>query len=204
MTPEDGGDLPPDSGRSTTLPAAHPAGASQRRWVGQHCWWGRGSSSPGCSASSATPCCSACSVCSGEADLYNAAFVIPDYLFFLMAGGYLTITFLPILSRHIAAGDDEGEWRSFVAVFRPVALVMIGLTVLAMIWARPLVEFLYRSFRSIRPRSPDRPGAGWCCRRRCSSCLARCSWRCNTPVSDSSSPRWRRSSTTWRSSPAVR
>ncbi len=83
---------------------------------------------------------------SGEADLYNAAFVIPDYLFFLMAGGYLTITFLPILSRHIAAGDEEGEWRSFVAVFRPVALVMIGLTVLAMIWARPLVEFLYRSF----------------------------------------------------------
>ena len=83
---------------------------------------------------------------SGEADLYNAAFVIPDYLFFLMAGGYLTITFLPILSRHIAAGDDEGEWRSFVAVFRPVALVMIGLTALAMIWARPLVEFLYRSF----------------------------------------------------------
>jgi putative peptidoglycan lipid II flippase len=83
---------------------------------------------------------------SGEADLYNAAFVIPDYLFFLMAGGYLTITFLPILSRHIAAGDEEGEWRSFVAVFRPVALVMTGLTVLAMIWARPLVEFLYRSF----------------------------------------------------------
>ncbi len=47
-----------------------------------------------------------------------------------MAGGYLTITFLPILSRHIAAGDEEGEWRSFVAVFRPVALVMIGLTAL--------------------------------------------------------------------------
>jgi putative peptidoglycan lipid II flippase len=83
---------------------------------------------------------------SGEADLYNAAFVIPDYLFFLMAGGYLTITFLPILSRHIAADDDEGEWRSFVAVFRPVALAMTALTVVAMIWARPLVDFLYPSF----------------------------------------------------------
>ena len=145
MTPEDGGHLPPDSGRhgpspprirrrfATTMGRAAllvGTGILISRLLG----FVRNAVLLGVLGRS------------GEADLYNAAFVIPDYLFFLMAGGYLTITFLPILSRHIAADDDEGEWRSFVAVFRPVALVMIGLTALAMIWARPLVEFLYRSF----------------------------------------------------------
>ncbi|MDH4308402.1 MAG: murein biosynthesis integral membrane protein MurJ, partial [Acidimicrobiia bacterium] len=33
-----------------------------------------------------------------DTDLYNAAFTIPDYLFFLMAGGYLSITLIPLLT----------------------------------------------------------------------------------------------------------
>ena len=33
-----------------------------------------------------------------QTDLYVAAFSIPDYLFFLMAGGYLSITLVPILT----------------------------------------------------------------------------------------------------------
>ena len=41
------------------------------------------------------------------ADLYAEAFLIPDYLFFLMAGGYLSITLVPILSRFHAADDDS-------------------------------------------------------------------------------------------------
>ena len=145
MTSEDGGDHPPDSGRSQ-----HSSPRTSRRFART---MGRAAVLVGTGILISrllgfvrNSVLLGVLGLSSEADLYNAAFVIPDYLFFLMAGGYLTITFLPILSRHIAAGDEEGEWRSFVAVFRPVALVMIGLTVLAMIWARPLVEFLYRSF----------------------------------------------------------
>ncbi len=145
MTPGDGGDLPPDSGhfQPPQPPRRKRAGTTMGRaallvgagiLVSRLLGFVRNSVLLGVLG------------LSGEADLYNAAFVIPDYLFFLMAGGYLTITFLPILSRHIAVDDDEGEWRSFVAVFRPVALAMTALTVVAMIWARPLVDFLYPSF----------------------------------------------------------
>src|SRR5690606_28365433 len=51
-----------------------------------------------------------------EADLYQAAFTIPDFLFFLMAGGYLTLTFVPIVSRHLAAGEEDEANRSFTAI----------------------------------------------------------------------------------------
>ena len=78
-----------------------------------------------------------------EADLYTAAFAIPDYLFFLMAGGYLTITFVPILSRHLAQDDGEAANRSFTAVFRVVVAAMAVLTVATMLVARPLTEAVF-------------------------------------------------------------
>ena len=76
-------------------------------------------------------------------DIYFAAFFIPDLLFYLMAGGYMTITFIPILSRYFVDGDEEGAWRSFAAVVRPVTVLMTALTFLTIIFARPLVELLF-------------------------------------------------------------
>jgi putative peptidoglycan lipid II flippase len=75
-----------------------------------------------------------------EADLYTAAFAIPDFLFFLMAGGYLTITFVPIITRHLASGDTAEANRSFTAVARVVAGLMLIVTGATMLFARPLTE----------------------------------------------------------------
>lgn len=76
-------------------------------------------------------------------DIYFAAFFIPDLLFYLMAGGYMTITFIPILSRYFVDDDEDGAWRSFAAVVRPVVVVMTALTVATIVFARPLVELLF-------------------------------------------------------------
>jgi len=76
-------------------------------------------------------------------DIYFAAFFIPDLLFYLMAGGYMTITFIPILSRYFVDEDEEGAWRSFAAVVRPVVVVMTALTIATIVFARPLVELLF-------------------------------------------------------------
>lgn len=78
-----------------------------------------------------------------ETDLYRAAFTIPDYLFFLMAGGYLTITFVPIVSRHMANNDPAAVNRSFTAVFKVMAILMGILTVTAAVFARPITEALF-------------------------------------------------------------
>src|SRR5690606_21361162 len=78
-----------------------------------------------------------------EADLYQAAFTVPDFLFFLMAGGYLTLTFVPIVSRHLAAGEEDEANRSFTAIARVVGGLMLAATAVTTIWARPLSERVF-------------------------------------------------------------
>ena len=46
-------------------------------------------------------------------DSYVTAFFIPELLNHFLAGGFLSITFIPIFQRYLAAGDSEGAWRSF-------------------------------------------------------------------------------------------
>jgi putative peptidoglycan lipid II flippase len=80
------------------------------------------------------------------ADLFQDAFTIPDILFYLMAGGFLSITLIPILVRHLSEGDERETWRAFAAVFRPLAVAMLVLTVIAMMLARPIVNAVFPEF----------------------------------------------------------
>ncbi|MCA9537791.1 MAG: murein biosynthesis integral membrane protein MurJ [Myxococcales bacterium] len=68
-----------------------------------------------------------------EADVYWTAFVLPDFLNYLLAGGVLSIVFIPMFQRYLAAGDEEGGWRAFSAI----ANVLTGLLLLATaaLWA---------------------------------------------------------------------
>ncbi|MGB8362794.1 MAG: murein biosynthesis integral membrane protein MurJ [Acidimicrobiia bacterium] len=78
-----------------------------------------------------------------EADLYFAAFTIPDLLNYLLAGAYLTITLVPILSRHLERGDNDAASRSFTSVFRFVAWAIVGLTAVMWLLATPLVHLAF-------------------------------------------------------------
>lgn len=83
-----------------------------------------------------------------EGDLYRDAFLIPDFLNYLLAGAYLTITLIPILSRHLEQDDREGASQAFTSVFRFVGWAILGLTVLIWLAADPLVSLLF-------PQVPD-------------------------------------------------
>lgn len=82
---------------------------------------------------------------SADTDLYVLAFAIPDYLFFLLAGGFLAITLVPLLSEYHASGDREELNRSFTAVFRVVAIGSVAFLALGFLFAQPLVELLFPS-----------------------------------------------------------
>lgn len=79
-------------------------------------------------------------------DLYQAAFTIPDWIFFLMAGGYLSITLVPILARHLATDDRRGIQESFASVFTLVTGAMLALTLVTMAAARPITLFFFPRF----------------------------------------------------------
>ncbi len=73
----------------------------------------------------------------GEADVYQAAFRVPDLINYLVAGGALSIVFIPLFTAHLERGDEARAWRSFsiLANFLVGALgslVLVGLV--AMPW----------------------------------------------------------------------
>jgi putative peptidoglycan lipid II flippase len=86
-----------------------------------------------------------------ETDLYRQAFLIPDLLNYLLAGAYLTITLVPILSRHLERDDPEAASRAFTSVFRFVGWAILGLTALMWVAAEPLVSLIFG-----RVPDPDR------------------------------------------------
>lgn len=51
-----------------------------------------------------------------ESDLYFAAFVIPDFLNYLLAGAYFSITLIPLLTQYFGE-DEESGWSFFSAAF---------------------------------------------------------------------------------------
>ena len=78
-----------------------------------------------------------------EGDLYRQAFLIPDFLNYLLAGAFLTITLIPILSRHLEREDPEAASRAFTSVFRFVAIAIVVLTVLMWLAASPIVSLVF-------------------------------------------------------------
>lgn len=80
-----------------------------------------------------------------EADVYFAAFVVPDFLNYLLAGGYLSITLIPLLSSCFEKNEADG-WRFFGTIFC-LATVAIGLlSALAWVFAPELAPLVAPGF----------------------------------------------------------
>jgi putative peptidoglycan lipid II flippase len=75
-----------------------------------------------------------------ESDLYFSAFVIPDFINYLLAGAYFSITLIPLLAGYFA-NDEEDGWRLFSAVFTWIALTITVFTLVSMAFATQLAKF---------------------------------------------------------------
>lgn len=77
-----------------------------------------------------------------EADVYLTSFVIPDFLNYLLAGGALTIIFIPIFGGYLARDEEAKGWESFSYISNAMAVILgavVGLAWLAVPWLVPLV-----------------------------------------------------------------
>jgi len=79
-------------------------------------------------------------------DAYYAAFTLPDLLNYMLAGGALSIAFLPIFAEFVARNDEAGGWRVFSTVATTMTLVMAGLVLVAELAAPALVPLLVPGF----------------------------------------------------------
>jgi putative peptidoglycan lipid II flippase len=79
---------------------------------------------------------------SGEADVYWASFMVPDFLNYLLAAGALSIVFIPIFGGYLARGEEDRGWEAFsvIATFAgSVLLVACAALWFAMPWLVPIV-----------------------------------------------------------------
>src|SRR5512139_3495211 len=79
-------------------------------------------------------------------DAYFAAFQIPDLLNYFLAGGALSVAFLPLYTRYLSRGDTAGAERFFATVLGTLGTVAVLATAVLWWWAEPLVALQFPHF----------------------------------------------------------
>jgi putative peptidoglycan lipid II flippase len=77
-----------------------------------------------------------------EVDAYRVAFILPEILNHILASGFLSVTFIPIFSRYLADGQEDGGWQTFSNIFTVFGALLLALIVTGMILAPTVVPIL--------------------------------------------------------------
>ncbi len=92
----------------------------------------------------------------GGTDVYNASFLIPDILNYMLAGGAFSIVLVPMLSKYISDTKPprikpEGQ-EIFAAVFTPITLIILLLTLVSLLLTPWISALLFPEFSSDRAK----------------------------------------------------
>ncbi len=73
-------------------------------------------------------------------DAYLQAFLVPDLIFYIVAGGALSSAFIPVFTNYVTReGDEKTAWHITSSALNLALAVMSGLALLVIIFARLLV-----------------------------------------------------------------
>ncbi len=75
---------------------------------------------------------------SGEINAYVQAFRVPDFIYFLMAGGALRTGFVPVFTEYLTLGKHKQAWRTFSSTLWLLVIVGMLLVGLGVIFAPQL------------------------------------------------------------------
>jgi len=75
-------------------------------------------------------------------DAYTAAFMIPDFMFFILVSGALTVTFIPVFNQRLGSGNKKSAWELASSILNLLAIITFVLTILLMIFADPLIRYV--------------------------------------------------------------
>src|SRR5712672_153969 len=86
----------------------------------------------------------------GQVDAYVAAFTLPDFLNYIVAGGAASISFISIYTRFLAEKRDADAQKTFSIIITVMTAVMVVGTILTEIFAPQFVRWFVKGF------SPDK------------------------------------------------
>src|SRR5437870_13766487 len=79
-------------------------------------------------------------------DAYYAAFTLPDFLNYLVAGASLSVTFIPVFTKYAAEGREEEGWHVFSTVMTFMGLLLAAFVVAGEVFAPQLARLIAPGF----------------------------------------------------------
>src|SRR6267142_309141 len=83
----------------------------------------------------------------GQVDAYVAAFTLPDFLNYIVAGGAASITFISIYTRFLAEKRDADAQKTFSVIITLMTAVMVVGTIVTEIFAPQFVGWFVKGFK---------------------------------------------------------
>ncbi len=75
-------------------------------------------------------------------DAYTVAFTVPDFMFFILVSGALSVSFIPVFSQRLADNNKQSAWELSTSILNLLAIVTLIASVLIIIFAEPLVHYI--------------------------------------------------------------
>lgn len=75
-------------------------------------------------------------------DAYTAAFLLPDFMYFILVSGALSVTFIPVFNQRLASGNKKSAWEISSSMVNLMALATLTASVLIIIFAEPLIRYV--------------------------------------------------------------
>jgi len=79
---------------------------------------------------------------SAEVAAFKAAFTVPDFMFFILISGALSVTFIPIFNKRYIKGNKKSAWELSSSLLNMFAITTFIASVLILIFAEPLVRYI--------------------------------------------------------------
>jgi putative peptidoglycan lipid II flippase len=75
-------------------------------------------------------------------DAYVYAFQVPDFMFFILVSGALSVTFIPVFNQRLATGNKKSAWQLSSSLINFMALTTLVASILIIIFAEPLIGLI--------------------------------------------------------------
>lgn len=75
-------------------------------------------------------------------DAYTAAFTVPDFMFFILVSGALSVSFIPVFNQRLANGNRKSAWVLSSSLVNLLAITTLIASILIIIFADPLVRYI--------------------------------------------------------------
>ncbi len=83
-----------------------------------------------------------------QSDAYYAAFKLPDMMNYFLAGGTLSITFIPLFSAYLARDQEREGWKLFSTIASLIGLILVVVTLVMMVIAPDVIPIMFPGFES--------------------------------------------------------